>query len=52
VVVAVAFIGVPLITPVLVFRTIPAGRGGVALYEVTAPPVLAGLFAAIATPWV
>jgi hypothetical protein len=50
-VVAVAFIGVPLITPVLVFRTIPAGRGGVALYEVTAPPLLAGLFAVIGISW-
>jgi hypothetical protein len=49
--VAVALTAVPLITPVLVFRTMPAGRGGVALYEVTAPPVLAGLFAVIGTPW-
>jgi hypothetical protein len=49
---AVALIGVPLTTPVLVFRTMPAGRGGVALYEVTAPPVLVGLFAVIGIAWV
>jgi hypothetical protein len=50
-VVAVAFTAVPLITPVLALRNNPPGRGGVTLYEVTAPPVLAGLFAAIGTPW-
>jgi len=42
---------VPLITPVLVLRTMPAGRGGVALYEVTAPPELVGLFAVIGVAW-
>jgi hypothetical protein len=51
-VMAVAGIGVPLTTPVLVLRNNPAGRGGVTLYEVTAPPLLVGLFAVIATPWV
>jgi hypothetical protein len=50
-VVAVALMAVPLITPVVVFSTMPAGSGGVALYEVTAPPVLVGLFAVIGTPW-
>jgi hypothetical protein len=49
-VVAVAFTAVPLITPVLVLRNNPPGRGGVTLYEVTAPPVLVGLFEGIGVP--
>jgi hypothetical protein len=49
--VAVTLIGVPLITPVLVSSMMPAGSGGVALYEVTAPPVLVGLFAVIGVAW-
>jgi hypothetical protein len=36
--------------PVLVLR--PPGRAGLTLYEVTAPPVLAGLFGGIGTPTV
>jgi hypothetical protein len=50
-VVAVALIGVPLTTPVLVLRNNPPGRGGVTLYEVTAPPLLVGLFAVIGVAW-
>jgi hypothetical protein len=50
--VAVTAVGVPLITPVLVLRLRPAGRAGLTLYEVTAPPVLAGLFAGIGVPTV
>jgi hypothetical protein len=38
-------------TPVLAFRLRAAGRAGLTLYEVTAPPVLVGLFAVIAVPW-
>jgi hypothetical protein len=45
-------VGVPSIIPVLVFRLRPAGRAGLTLYEATAPPVLMGLFAPIAVPWV
>jgi hypothetical protein len=48
---AVALIAAPLMTPVVVFKTIPKGRGGVAMYEVTAPPVLVGLFAVIGASW-
>ena len=36
----------------LVLRLRPAGRAGLTLYEVTAPPVLVGLFAVIGTPLV
>jgi hypothetical protein len=39
-------------TPVLAFRLRPAGRAGLTLYEVTAPPLLLGLFGVIATPTV
>jgi hypothetical protein len=38
--------------PVLVLRLRPAGRAGLTLYEVTAPPVLLGLFGVIAVPLV
>jgi hypothetical protein len=38
-------------TPVLVFRIKPAGKVGVTLYEVTAPPLLVGLLGVIAVPW-
>jgi hypothetical protein len=47
--VAVAVAGVPLMIPVVVLRLRPAGRAGLTLYEVTAPPVLVGLFGAIGT---
>jgi hypothetical protein len=50
--VAVTAVGVPLITPVLVLRVKPAGRAGLTLYEVTAPPLLVGLFAGIGVPTV
>jgi hypothetical protein len=36
--------------PELALRVSPAGRAGLTLYEVTAPPVLVGLFAVIAVP--
>jgi hypothetical protein len=49
--VAVTAVGVPLMIPVVVFRLRPAGRAGLTLYEVTAPPVLVGLFAVIGVPW-
>jgi hypothetical protein len=39
-------------TPVLALRVRPAGRAGLTLYEVAAPPVLVGLFAVIAVPLV
>jgi hypothetical protein len=51
-VVADGLVGVPLITPLVVFNTRPSGRGGVALYEVTAPPVLVGLSGVIGINWV
>jgi hypothetical protein len=38
--------------PMVVLRLRPAGRAGLTLYEATAPPVLEGLFAVIAVPWV
>jgi hypothetical protein len=38
--------------PVLVLRLSPAGRAGLTLYEVTAPPLLVGLFGVIAVPTV
>jgi hypothetical protein len=47
---AVTAVGVPLMMPVLVLRLRPAGRAGLILYEVTAPPVLVGLFGVIAVP--
>jgi len=36
--------------PVLGFRLRPAGSAGLTRYEVTAPPLLVGLFAVIGTP--
>jgi hypothetical protein len=45
-------VGVPLMIPVVVLRLRPAGRAGLTLYEATTPPVLEGLFAVIAVPWV
>jgi len=50
--VGVTAVGVPLMIPVVVLRLRPAGRAGLTLYEATAPPVLEGLFAVIAVPWV
>jgi hypothetical protein len=38
--------------PVVLLRLRPAGRAGPILYEVTAPPVLVGLFGATCTPFV
>jgi hypothetical protein len=38
--------------PVLVLKLRPAGRAGLTLYEVTAPPLLVGLFGVIAVPTV
>jgi hypothetical protein len=38
--------------PVLGLRLRPAGRAGLTLYAVAAPPVLVGLFAVIGTPTV
>ena len=43
-------VGVPLIAPVLLLRLNPAGRPGDTVYEVTAPPLLAGLFAEMGVP--
>jgi hypothetical protein len=42
--------GVPLMMPVLSSRLRPSGRAGLTLYEVTAPPPLLGLSAAIGVP--
>jgi hypothetical protein len=39
-------------TPVLALRLRPAGRSGLTLYEVTAPPLLVGLFGGIGVPTV
>jgi hypothetical protein len=39
-------------TPVLPLRVNPAGSAGLALYELTAPPLLVGLSGVIATPFV
>jgi hypothetical protein len=36
-------------TPVLALRLSLAGRAGLTLYEVTAPPLLVGLFGGIGT---
>jgi hypothetical protein len=38
--------------PVVVLRLRPAGSAGLTLYDVTAPPVLVGLFGGIAAPTV
>jgi hypothetical protein len=45
-------VGFPVITPVLGFRVRPAGRAGLTVYVLTAPPVLVGLFAVITVPLV
>jgi hypothetical protein len=45
-------VGVPLTTPVEVFRLKPAGSAGLTLYPVTAPPLVVGLSGVIATPFV
>jgi hypothetical protein len=50
--VALTAVGVPLITPVLGLRFTPAGRAGLTLYELTAPPAALGLFAGIGVPLV
>ena len=47
---AVAVVGVPVITPVPVFRLNPAGNAGLTEYEVGAPPPLLGELAVIALP--
>jgi hypothetical protein len=47
---AVTAVGVPLMMPVVALRFRPAGRAGLTLYEVTAPPPLVGLFAAMGVP--
>jgi len=55
--VAAALVGVPLMTPVagpirgiaLVLKCRPAGRAGLTLYDVGAPPVLVGTFSWIST---
>jgi hypothetical protein len=39
-------------TPVLALSVNPAGNAGLALYELTAPPLLVGLSGVIATPLV
>jgi hypothetical protein len=36
--------------PVLVLRLRPAGRAGLTLYEVTAPPEVVGLFGGMGVP--
>jgi hypothetical protein len=36
-------------TPLLVFRVRPVGSAGLTLYEVTAPPLLVGVFGVIGT---
>jgi hypothetical protein len=38
--------------PVVLLTLKPAGRAGLTLYELTAPPLLVGLFGAICTPFV
>jgi hypothetical protein len=50
--VAVTAVGVPLMMPVLVLTLSPAGRAGLTLYVLTAPPLLVGLFGVICTPLV
>jgi hypothetical protein len=47
---AVAVVGVPVITPVVVLSVRPAGNAGVTAYEATAPPDDVGVFAVIAVP--
>jgi hypothetical protein len=45
-------VGVPLTTPVVLPKLRPAGMAGLTVYELTAPPLLVGLFGAICTPFV
>jgi hypothetical protein len=47
---AVAVVGVPVITPVVVLSVRPAGSAGATAYEATAPPDDVGVFDAIAVP--
>ena len=42
--------GVPVITPVLVFKLNPAGNAGLTEYEVGAPPPVVGELEVIAVP--
>ena len=46
--IAYEFVGVPEITPVLPSRSSPAGRDGITLKDVIAPPVCEGVLAVIA----
>ena len=48
--VAVTAVGVPVITPVLVFNDKPAGSDGLTDQLTTAPPVLVGVHELIAVP--
>jgi hypothetical protein len=48
--VALTFVGVPLITPVLLLRLRPSGKAGLTVYEDTAPPLTVGVFTVIAVP--
>ena len=50
VVAALAAVGVPLMTPVVVFKLKPAGKAGLILYETTAPPPTVGVKLLIAAP--
>ena len=43
-------VGVPLITPVLVFKLKPVGNTGLTEYEVGAPPLLLGELLVMAVP--
>ena len=44
-------VGVPLIAPVVVSRTNPAGRDGDTAYDTTAPPVEVTVSVVIAVPF-
>lgn len=46
----VTMVGVPLITPVVAFKTNPVGNVISDVYPVTAPPVLVGLNGVITVP--
>ena len=48
--VAVAAVGVPVITPVLVFKLNPVGNAGLTEYDEGTPPPLLGELAVIALP--
>ena len=45
-------VGVPLITPVVLFKDNPAGRAGETAQEVTAPPPIVGVIEFIPTSFV